>query len=444
MIRRIGTAAAGLCAILLPACMTSPFRPSEPYWVDTNTGQIITQPRQTASSRLPGTNVTPGQSPYGRVPNPRIADGQLPVIQTGGTGLVDAKSADAPVPPADLPKDLEKPKDDPFKSLDLPKLGQPAKVPANNDTVIRPQWPNLGGPIPIETTSSAKPLENLVLDPPAEKLQLPPLQPAPNPERLPPQEAPRPLQPLPTPRPLPQASALVVPSQPAVQTPASPTETVLVKALRSFQNNRPDDAVEMLRQLDPTNQDVLLYLMPLMVRLGDGNAQNLPPDELAALVDRLQQATAMLKAKASLRLERVCFCRAVRKYGNVDTFDPRYEFRPGDMVHLYLEIRNFSCEPVTTKPTGAVSTEAAQRNYLISLATRLEIVDPQGRPVCNYDLQKDDYAYTPPQEYYHTYRFNVPENLTPGNYTLWVTVSDKNKPNSPGVRQPVELRVGRN
>ena len=76
---------------------------------------------------------------------------------------------------------------------------------------------------------------------------------------------------------------------------ANGDETTLVRAMKAFQANRPDEAVDLLKRLDPTNQEVILFLMPLMVRLGEGHLSTMSPDELAMLIERLQTATGMLK-----------------------------------------------------------------------------------------------------------------------------------------------------
>jgi hypothetical protein len=456
MIRRIGVAGAGLLAFLLPACVSN-WNPTDPYWVKTTTGAPTPNYQP---NRLSGQTIVSNASPYGRVMNPpRIADGQLPMVQAGGTGLVEARSNEPTPQPAELPGDLETPKESPVSLPDSPKPSgtltlpkatvQPPTRGDGNDNVIRPQWPNLGGGV-VETSSSAKPLEQEFPEPiverhsPPSKINQPTVD---NSHLLPPLDAPQPRQ---ESRASLQFEQNSTPNFPAKQVQQSqpvpsPAETVLIRAMRAFQNNRPEEGAELLRQLDPTNQDVLNYLMPLMVRLGEGNIQNLPPEELSGFVDRLSQATTMLKTRAGLRLGRVCFCRAVRKFGDVDTFEPQHEFKPGDMVHLYLEIANFTSEPVLIRPSGANGEGSPpHRSFRIKLLTRLEINDPQGRPVVNFELPKTDHARTPPQDYYHTYRLTVPETLPPGNYTLWVTVSDMSKPNNPPVRQAVELRVARN
>jgi hypothetical protein len=224
----------------------------------------------------------------------------------------------------------------------------------------------------------------------------------------------------------------------AVGPPANGDETTLVRAMKAFQANRPDEAVDLLKRLDPANQEVILFLMPLMVRLGEGNLSTMSPDELAMLIERLQTATGMLKSKASLRIDRALFCRGVRKFADVDPYEPRHEFRPGDMVFLYAELKNFTCEPVLH--SGPPNSGAPRsKGFGIRLGASLELRDARNGLVWRTDLAKNDFAQTPPQDYYHTYRFCVPDKLPPGTYTLWLTVTDK--PTNRSIRKSIEMRI---
>jgi hypothetical protein len=209
--------------------------------------------------------------------------------------------------------------------------------------------------------------------------------------------------------------------------------------MKAFQNNRPEEAVDLLKRLDPANQEVILFLMPLIVRLGEGNLNSMSQDELAMLIDRLQTATGMLRSKASLRIDRAIFCRGVRKFADVDPFDPRHEFRPGDMVFLYAELKNFTCELNPGKRVLVASAPPVQ-SFAIRLGASLELRDARNGLVWRTDLAKNDFAQSPPQDYYHTYRFCVPDKLPPGTYTLWLTVIDK--PTNRAIRKPIEMRIG--
>ncbi len=230
------------------------------------------------------------------------------------------------------------------------------------------------------------------------------------------------------------APAPAVPATTTITSAPTPNETLLLKAIRAFQSNQPKEAVAHLKKLDSTNQEVLMYLMPLIVRLSEGNVNSLPPDELAMLIDRLQTASTMLRAKSPLRADRVCFCRGVRKFADIDPFEAGHEFRPGEMVFLYAELKNFTCEAVA--PQGYNPS----RGCNIRLGTTLELRDARNNLIWRTDLTKNDFVQTPPQDYHHAYRFCVPDKLPQGTYTLWLSITDK--PTNRVVRTPVEMRVG--
>jgi hypothetical protein len=428
MIRRLRMACLGLGVFMLPACVGSN-KLSDPYYTGGNPGVVL--------MNRPG--VPPGmyqQSPSGQSvkntnaagadqsfrPNAQIrqATQTIPVSEPGA--LVEPALHEQPSRP-DQESVVEPPLLDPVQRPTIvvePSDGL-SKTASPKDVIV-PDWPNPDGKAP---TKRPNPLP--ILDPPFPKTKQTPTIDVP------------PVEPLP---PMPNGTSMKVsdPIKPvnAVGQSASGDESTLVRAMKAFQSNRPDEAVDMLKRLDPANQEVILFLMPLMVRLGEGSLSTMSPDELALLIDRLQQATGMLKSKASLRIDRAVFCRGVRKFADVDPYDPRHEYRPGDMVFLYAELKNFTCEPALHSPGG--NNAARVKGFSIRLGASLELRDARNGLVWRTDLAKNDFAQTPPQDYFHTYRFCVPDKLPPGTYTLWLTIIDK--PTNRAIRKPIEMRIG--
>jgi hypothetical protein len=220
---------------------------------------------------------------------------------------------------------------------------------------------------------------------------------------------------------------------------ASP-ESPLLQAIRAYQNKRPDEAIELLKQYDASNQEMMLYLVPLMVRLSEGSVGAMTPDELAVVVDHLQGATGTLRSKAALRLDAVCFCRRVLSYGKYEALDSHYVFQPGEPVWVYAEVRNFTWEPLPAPP--GPDGKPGVRGYGMRLDHTLEVCDATGHVVWQtHPAPRDDVRRTPPADYYLAYRFPVPPRLPPGAYTLIVQVVDK--PTGRVVRgKPVEFRIG--
>ncbi len=246
----------------------------------------------------------------------------------------------------------------------------------------------------------------------AEEKVLPEPTPREKPDILPP-----PLTARPAPR-LPQAPVRVVsqekvpPARPAE--PSAPPDAPLVAALRCFLEGRSSTAFELLSQYPKENQELLLKLLPLIVRLTQVGVTQAGPDELAILADQLESLSAPLRTRAELTIDKLCFVKECRGFGD---YEPReYTFGHGEHVRLYAEIGNVS------------STEQQandEKVYLTNLASRLEI------RAC-----KDNTLYRIPVEpmnpmirsfrrdFFVVYEFWLPENLPRGDYVLCLEVRD--------------------
>ena len=372
MTRHLRWAGVGLCAFLLPACkgMSDSTESSDaqvgsnyvvanhapgaaPMGSRDQIAQGMMAP-DASDDNLP--LLPPDAPPSNFKPNSKPPVEPLPVAQAASNGQSMVAEPLAPVAPptpvaalapvaAPAPAPAPAPVAPPAPVTSPAPVSAPAAlVPVSaQDSIRYPDWPQLGASaanagamkrpeyLPAIEQAPAAPaiLQESQINPPPGAVAPPsPIQP--------PQSS--------TSLKIPEPATIVVP--PAAIAPATNNETILIQSLKAFQNNRPAEAAELLKQLDSTNQEVLMFLMPLMVRLSEGNVNSLPPDELAMLIDRLQMASSMLKSKAALRVDRACFCRGVRKFADVDPFEPHHEFRPGDMVFLYAELKNFTCEPI--------------------------------------------------------------------------------------------------
>jgi hypothetical protein len=222
------------------------------------------------------------------------------------------------------------------------------------------------------------------------------------------------------------------PETKAIPQPA-PTgkESPLVLAIRAYQAKDLDGARTHLKQYDATNQELLLSLMPLLVRLGEGSVGTMSPDELASHLDQLRTASSALQSRAALKAETVCFCKRVLKFGKYDAIEPEHIYAPGEPVEVYFELRNFTWQ----QGTGENGSHAMR------LGSALEVRDSQQRVVWRRDLTTTDSRQSPPSDYYLVYRFALPE-LPPGAYTLDVQVVDQLDQLRRHTRRSLELRVG--
>jgi hypothetical protein len=191
--------------------------------------------------------------------------------------------------------------------------------------------------------------------------------------------------------------------------------SVLLAAVKAYQDKSPAEANKQLADLDPVNQDLLRKLLPLAVRLGDSGMQSADPAEVAEVVEQLQQVLTTLRAKAALRIEKLAYCRPPAKpmrYGMVQPMPDDHAYHPGETVEVYMELRNFSCE-------------AKDSEFATHLATVLEVKDELGQVVSRFEFERDkpDIGAAPKQNYFHICRFPV-HGLTPGQYTLTARITD--------------------
>jgi hypothetical protein len=221
---------------------------------------------------------------------------------------------------------------------------------------------------------------------------------------------------------------------------ASGTESPLLAAFRAYVDGKPERAFGAIAELDRTNQELILAILPVLSR---GATANLASDPLAAaaLVEQLHGAAARLEPFAALRVENALFCEAVHGFGRYKAWGINRPYTPRQKAFLYLDVSNLVSQPVVG-PHG--------EPYLTHARARAEIRDaygkvvPQPHPANHRNLvpvvefENKLRSNSPVRDFHFVYAFPVP--ATPGVYTITVTVSD-----SAGRRsvttQPVEFRV---
>ncbi len=206
-------------------------------------------------------------------------------------------------------------------------------------------------------------------------------------------------------------------------TAAKPVEDpALVAALRCFLDKRPEEALCKLKDLDKANRDVLLGLLPVAARLAEKSLNQTSPQEVAALIHRLDQALAPLHARAPLTIEKICFCQRIGNFGVYDPWPPEHRFREGDLVQIYVQMRNF-----TSTPQPSLSGPG---KHVIHLVGSAEICDEAGKKVWPHTIPfnrkgpQTDESWALRHDYFETYTFYVPRRIPPGAYVLRVRVED--------------------
>jgi len=219
-----------------------------------------------------------------------------------------------------------------------------------------------------------------------------------------------------------------VPPPPQKLPAALNDEPPVLAALRCYVEKRPNDAPQELNKLDAQSREVLLTLVPLAAKVGDGKLKDADPREVALLVDQLQGLLWSLRPRAALVMDKFCFCRQIRRFGVFEAMDGSPSFQPGEMVEVYAEIRNVSSQPLRT-------TRGDHRTYLRSV---LDVRKPSGESVWRKPFEKPDETMTPQHDYFQHYRFQMPA-IEPGAYVLHLEVIDV--PTGRKVRQQMNFAV---
>jgi hypothetical protein len=225
-----------------------------------------------------------------------------------------------------------------------------------------------------------------------------------------------PVEPPPAPEPAPEPITAVSVQVPVTDAKARPAEDPpLLAALRCYLQHRPSEAVVLMERYDRLNQELLLALVPLAVRLTEGSLRDAPPQEVGAVLSQLQSLTVPLRPLAPLVIEKMCLCQRILGFGNYDKLPDEHAFRPGDEIELYVELENF-----TSKLQGGF--------FVTRLASTIEIRDFNNQ--CVWQLPFDD--PDPPDvsrsrrhDLYYRYKFQIDRPLRPGCYTLWIKVTDE-------------------
>jgi len=228
-----------------------------------------------------------------------------------------------------------------------------------------------------------------------------------------------------------------VPAQPDARK-APPPDEPIVLALRSLLNDHPQEALELLKCYDACNQEALICLTATVARLTKKKLDQLSPAEVATLQDQLQKSLlGALRPRSQLLIDKMCFCEWIKGYrvykpvAEDYEFQPRVGDRPGDMVQLYVELRNMTSEP----RNGA---------YVTGLHSTMRIFDAAAKEVFFRDIPDGEgpfRTWSPLPDYYKSYRFYAPP-LPPGRYQLRLEVRDVTRPEAVRVAsKSLEFRV---
>ena len=212
----------------------------------------------------------------------------------------------------------------------------------------------------------------------------------------------------------------------------------LAESLQCMLDNKHDEALRHLQAYDADTQDLFQQLLPALSILSKKKLGELSAAEIAVLHEQLYSLLAALRPRTVLTIGKVCYCEWVKDYGNYKPLPEGHAFaapsahRPGELVQLYVELRNF----VSELRHGAYETR---------FSSSVEICDGRGELAWSWRFEDEKYPIrrrTHLHDWFNNYSFNVPKSLPPGTYRLTIQVTDETNPESRRTaRQSLEFRV---
>ncbi len=172
--------------------------------------------------------------------------------------------------------------------------------------------------------------------------------------------------------------------------------------------------------------------------------EDLSPEEVRTLQEQLDNLLLVLRSRADLVIDRMCFCESINGYGDFKALPEDHIFRagnsqmPGEPVQVYVQLRNLGCKKRQDKHKGCY--------FETRLSSSVEILDKKRNRVWYYDFQDRNHPLvccSARNNYFNNYTFAVPRSLPPGDYTLAIQVRDLSTAEDGRVaRKELPFRVG--
>ncbi len=199
-----------------------------------------------------------------------------------------------------------------------------------------------------------------------------------------------------------------------------------------------DNREQALAALHDLNEDELEFWRQTLLGMGI----LLDADGLPRIAHRVDSATQHFRSGIDalsnlgpLQLHHAALCRVVQKFGDYEEF-AAYTFKPNEQVVLYVEIANAT---LAQKVPDSAKTSSRRNNWRGSLGTaevplyemrlggRYDLLDQNRRPAESHTLSiKPSYSRSYLRDNYIAYPVTLPSRLSPGSYTLDVTIEDIN------------------
>lgn len=172
---------------------------------------------------------------------------------------------------------------------------------------------------------------------------------------------------------------------------------------------------------DPTLAQQSIALLPtaeqefwtaMFVALADQrNAEFSAEERATRTAAQLRVAANRLQSSARLQLRNVTRCEEIIGFGNYRATSGD-RVTPGQSVLVYAEIRNFHSDPTV------------DGFYRTAISSIVEIVGPEGRVIDRKSYPAEDLSRSLRNDYFHSYRIDLPASLDAGLHQLKITIRD--------------------
>jgi hypothetical protein len=197
----------------------------------------------------------------------------------------------------------------------------------------------------------------------------------------------------------------------------------------------PEKAVAALENFDDQQLEFWRQTVLGMGILLDSNELPKLRHRIDSASEHFSLAVGSLSALGPLGLSNLAFCTKVNGFGDfVDC--SAYGLEPGKPVLLYVEVENYTVEPIETEASQTGWTQGTTRRgttrangtpkYATELHGRYEILDANQQTIASRILPVGrDECRNRRRDYYISYVVYLPEQIQPGAYTLELTIEDK-------------------
>lgn len=187
----------------------------------------------------------------------------------------------------------------------------------------------------------------------------------------------------------------------------------MIARLLSLSLNDREAMLDPIEGLQPHEQDYVNYQLSAIFDAVDPEANPVSSRKWSLVMLNQRKANTHLASLSNLEINNMAFCTEVIDFGLTTPF-PSNKFLPDQEVLLYLELDNFVCEK--SKDGKAYETQL-QGSY--------EIVDSNGRRIADQMLPADSHiCKNIRRDYFIAYRIYMPPKVSPGSYTLKLTIED--------------------